>query len=234
MENHTLLITGAEGGLGQIVLARLLADQWNLRAGIHQRKSGELLQSMFPQQYGHQLTSTQIDLTQADQVKKWIQESPDFFGLIHLAGGFKMASTFENSTDEDFDDLIHLNIRATFNLFREVLPILKNNRNGCVVCIGAKPALHPEKENATYACTKAAVHSLTLAAAEECRPYQVRVNAIIPGIIKTPSNMQGKTEEETGKWTPPQDMANLIAFLVSDQGKGITGSLIPMFHKIKT
>mgnify|MGYP001065208895 CR=1 FL=1 len=225
----SLLITGASGGLGPAVVDRLLRDGWSLSVAVHNSQSAEKLQSQFS---GSALEIHQVDITRRVQVRKWVQSSHQIYGLVHLAGGFRGASQLSDAQEADFEFLFGLHARATFYLLAEILPILKQKGEGAIVTIAARTAIRPGKEAALYAASKAAELTLTLAAAEEGRPFQVRANCILPAVIRTPANMQGASEKEIAKWTDPQDIAELIAFLVSDRAKSITGTTFPMYGGI--
>lgn len=114
------------------------------------------------------------------------------------------------------------------------MPSLKALGKGSIVTIGAKPALHPVAANAVYTASKSAVIALTMAAAEEGRPFNVRANCIIPAALQTPGNLSWASKEQFETFTPLQDIADTILFLMSDEGRGITGTTIPMYHKIAT
>ncbi|MGH2644490.1 MAG: SDR family oxidoreductase, partial [Chitinophagaceae bacterium] len=96
-------------------------------------------------------------------------------------------------------------------------------------------ALHVIAENAVYAASKAALIHLTLAAAEEGRPFHVRANVIAPAVIRTEANAKwAASTKELEKWTSPEDIAKTISWLISENGESVTGTVIPMYHLIKT
>ncbi len=74
--------------------------------------------------------------------------------------------------------------------------------------------------------------ALTLSVAEELREFGVRANCILPATIKTLQNIEWAREMEAEKFTPPEQIADVIAFLISESGKGVTGTMIPMYNKI--
>jgi NAD(P)-dependent dehydrogenase (short-subunit alcohol dehydrogenase family) len=232
MTPKTLLITGADGNLGQHVVTKLLADGWILYANVLTHNSALKLQLSFPVEYDTRLFTIIGDLSHENDVNKLVKSPENIFGLIHLAGGYKGGNSVADYTIEDFDYMINLNTKPAFLLLKYIVPILKSNRSGAIVTIAAKPVLHPVKGNAVYTASKAALSALTLSAAEELREFDVRANCILPAVIKTSQNINSAGEKEAEKFTPPEQIADVITFLVSESGRGITGTLIPMYNKI--
>lgn len=234
MEAKTLLITGADGALGKTVTARLLSDGWTLHAAVLNEKSRDTLIQFFPQQINKTLFPVIADLAKEADVKQWIEGiKSTIFGLVHLAGGYKGASSISEASLADYNFLMDLNVKPTFLLLKEIVPLLKAAGTGSIVTIGAKPVLHQLKGNTLYTASKAALVAITLSVAEECRKYNVRANVILPATLQTPNNLSWATEEQYKTFTPTEDVADTIAFLMSDKAKGITGVNIPMYNKIE-
>ncbi len=235
METKILLITGADGGLGKAVTTRLLADGWTLHAAVLNEKSKDVLVQFFPQQINKTLFPVIADLAKESEVRNWISGIKDtIFGLVHLAGGYKGAGSIADYTETDYNFLMDLNVKPTFLLLKEIVPILKASGNGSIVTIGAKPVLHQAKGNTLYTASKSALVSITLSVAEECRNFNVRANIILPATLQTPNNLSWATEEQFKTFTPTEDIADTISFLMSGKGKGITGVCIPMYNKIES
>lgn len=234
MEAKILLITGADGALGKKVTARLLAEGWTLHAAVLNEKSRDTLIQFFPQQINKTLFPFVADLANEAEVKQWIGGiKSNIFGLVHLAGGYKGAGAIADYTEADYNFLMDLNVKPTFLLLKEIVPILKAAGMGSIVTIGAKPVLHQAKGNTLYTASKAALVAITLSVAEECRNFNVRANIILPATLQTPNNLSWATEEQYKTFTPTEDVADTITFLMSDKAKGITGVNIPMYNKIE-
>lgn len=228
-ERH-IIVTGADGGLGIPTVTRLLGDGWQVHAIVHGAGKIKPLEDQFA---GAALSVAAADLTQEDEVRKVFAALPGLKAAVHLMGGFAGSDTIADTAAEVFDRMIQLNTRSAFLLLKAAFPLLKQNGGGAIVTVGAKPAVHPAAVNAAYAASKAAVINLTLTVAEEGRMSQVRANAIIPAVIRTAENLKwASSEKESANWTPPEDIAQVIAWLVSDDGSSVTGSLIPMYHRL--
>jgi NAD(P)-dependent dehydrogenase (short-subunit alcohol dehydrogenase family) len=233
-KEKTIWVTGASGGLGIPVSSRLLEEGWRVFALVHHRKGAATLKRHFPYAYGKQLSCVMADLTDPALIEKIGTKAPFPDAVVHLAGGFQGAATLAEHTPEVFDQMFHLNVRSAFLLLRTLLPGMKEKKRGAIVTIGARPAVHPGEGNAAYAASKAALINLTLSIAEEGRAFGVRANVVVPAVIRTPANAQwASSEKETEKWTPPEDIARVVAWLVSEAGASVTGTVIPMYHGLK-
>lgn len=222
-----IILTGASGGLGTSVLSQLWEDGWPVSAIIRNPDNVTSFRKRFPE-VGLQVLAA--DLTTEEGVAGIFSGTDAIYGVVHLAGGFTGAGTLAETTSDTFDRMFNLNIRSAFLVLQAAMPLLKP-QGGAIVTIGAKPALHPTGENAVYAASKAALINLTLSAAEEGRRDHVRANAIVPAVIRTKSNLAwASSPEEAEKWTPPEDIARVISWLLSDEGASVTGTIIPLYH----
>lgn len=234
MNNKGLLITGADGALGKVVTQKLLNDGWKLYASVINEKSKAVLEEVFADSINKTLFPVIADLSVQEEVKIFVASAENIAGLVHLAGGYREGKSIADYSNDDFDFLFNLNAKPVFLMLREIIPILIKNNGGSIVTIGAKPAVKQTKGNAVYAASKSAVVTMTLSTAEEGRQHNIRANSILPDTLQTPNNLSWATQEQFARFTPLQDVADVIAYLVSDAGRGITGTAIPMFHKLNT
>lgn len=226
-----IILTGADGGLGVPVLTRLLEDGFQVTAVIHNPDKITALRERFP---AAALRVLAADLTTEAGAAGIFEGIETLRGVVHLAGGFQAAKTLADTSLETFDRMIALNTRATFLVIRSAMSLMKRFGSGAIVTVGAKAALHPGQENAVYAASKAAVINLTLTAAEEGRPHHVTANVLVPNVIRTAGNLTwASSPGEAEKWTPPEDIAAVISYLVSDEGAPVTGTVIPLYHGMK-
>ena len=121
MKSKILLITGADGALGKTVTARLLDEGWVLHAAVLNEKSKSILDEFFPQQINKTLFTFIADLAKETEVHNWITGiKGNIFGLVHLAGGYKGASSIADYTESDYNFLMDLNVKPTFLLLKEI------------------------------------------------------------------------------------------------------------------
>lgn len=175
-----------------------------------------------------------VDLTDAAQAKTAIDAVAARFGrldaLLNIAGGF-VWSPVEGEGDE-FDRMHALNVKTTLNASRAALPHLKASSEGRIVNIGANGAIKAGQGMGAYAASKAGVHRLTEALAEELKSTSVTVNAVLPSIIDTAANRADMPGADPAKWVAPADLAAVILFLASPEARAVTGALIPVTGKV--
>jgi NAD(P)-dependent dehydrogenase (short-subunit alcohol dehydrogenase family) len=226
MQGKVLIVTGALGALGKVV-AEAAQSRGARIAGIDHA----------PSQISATPESIEIggvDLSDAAQANMAVEAAAKHFGrldgLINIAGGF----AFEAVGDGDiktWQRMYALNVLTTLNASRAALPHLAASKTGRIVNIGAMGALQAGSGMGPYAASKAGVHRLTEALANEWKG-KVTVNAVLPSIIDTKANRADMPKADFSKWVTPQELAEVILFLVSDAASGVTGALIPVGGRV--
>lgn len=220
----SVFITGAAGNLGHYVVSVFLRNNWIVIAGCTNDNDIAAFSSI------NNVKPVRCNcLIEHDVQKVFTENHVD--AVVHLVGGIKAGVEISEMSFELFNEMYELNVKSTFIILRESLKHMKNS-GGSITTIGAKSAVHTEKNKAAYSTAKSSVVHLTMVAAEEGKEYNVRCNCIIPGIIKTVANMEWAHDGEENQWTEPEDIAETIHYLSSDSGKGVSGAIIPMFGKL--
>jgi NAD(P)-dependent dehydrogenase (short-subunit alcohol dehydrogenase family) len=151
-------------------------------------------------------------------------------GIVNIAGGFR----WEKIADGDiatWDFMFNVNVRTAVNATRAALPLLKSP-GARIVNIGAAGALKGTTGMASYAASKAGVARLTESLADELKDSGVTVNAVLPSIIDTPANRADMPTADFERWVKPEQIADLIVFLLSERAAAITGALIPITGRV--
>lgn len=226
MQGKVLIVTGALGALGKVV-ADVAQSRGARVAGIDHVPS-QLLATTERIEIGG------VDLSDAAQAKTAVDAAAKHFGrldaLVNIAGGF----AFETVGDGDiktWNRMHALNVLTTLNASHAALPHLAASKAGRIVNIGAMGALQAGSGMGPYAASKAGVHRLTEALANEWKG-KVTVNAVLPSIIDTKANRADMPKADFSKWVTPQELAEVILFLVSDAASGVTGALIPVSGRV--
>ena len=146
-------------------------------------------------------------------------------GLANVAGGF-LWETVEQGSLDSWDRMYRMNLRTTAASSQAILPHLGNG--GSIVNVGAAAAAAPNIGMAPYAASKAGVAALTQSLAEELRPRRIRVNAVLPTILDTPTNRAEMPDADRKDWISPDDAARVIAFLLSSDAAAVTGAQISL------
>ena len=225
MDGKVVVVTGALGALGSVVVDEALALGARIASVDHAPTQVPATADLF--ELGG------VDLTDAAQAKKAIAAAAHFGkldALINIAGGF----AFETVADGDprtWQRMYALNVTTALNASRAAIPHLAASGNGRIVNIGAMGALQAGAGMGAYAASKAGVHRLTEALATELKG-QVTVNAVLPSIIDTAANRASMPKADFTKWVQPKELAEVILFLASDAASAVTGALLPVNGRV--
>lgn len=166
----------------------------------------------------------------AAEAMERISEEGGLDGLVNVAGGFAW-ETVADGAIATWDRLYTMNLRTALVMSRAALPLLAV-KGGAIVNIGAAGAAKAAAGMGAYAASKAGVARLTEALAEEWKDAGVRVNAVLPSIIDTPTNRADMPDADTSRWVQPDALAAVVAFLLSDEASAVTGALMPVTGRI--
>jgi len=226
VSDRVVIVTGAFGALGRSVVRRLSEAGNRVVAVDHAASPPDGL--LADRSIGG------VDLTDPAQAIQVLEAVRDAFGrvnaLVNIAGGF-VWEAIEGAGNESWERLYALNLLTALNASRAALPYLVESGSGRIVNIGAKGALSAATGMGAYAASKAGVHRLTEALAEEYKG-RVTVNAVLPSIIDTPANRKDMPDADPSAWVTPDEVAAVIAFLISDEASGVTGALIPVSGRV--
>jgi len=231
-QSLTIVVTGAFGVLGTAV-ARTLATTGAHVALVDVAKTPPpALQAEFAAQ--HRLVGA-VDLTSLAAARDAFAAVAGHFGgidaLVNVAGGFQWQRV-EDGELEAWDSMYAMNLRTAVVGCKAVLPWLLERGRGRIVNIGAGVAARTAAAGmGAYTASKTGVQRLTESLAAEMRDRGVTVNAVLPGTIDTPRNRADMPDADTSRWVRPEQVAEVIRFLVSDAADAVTGAAIPVFGR---
>lgn len=151
--------------------------------------------------------------------------------LVNIAGAFRWETLSDGSLDT-WDLLYRINLRTAAAASKAALPHLVKRGSGRIVNIGAGAAAKAGAGMGAYAASKAGVARLTEALAEELKDQHITVNAVLPSIIDTPPNRADMPNADFDRWVRPEQLADVIVFLLSEQAAAITGALLPVSGRL--
>lgn len=175
-----------------------------------------------------------IDLTDPVAAQTVMDAAVQRFGridsLLNAVGGFIWQTT--EGPLESWDRMHRMNLITVLNACRAALPHLHQSPAGRIVNVGALGALQAGSGMGAYAASKAGVHKLTEALAEETRSTALTVNAVLPSIIDTPANRADMADADFSTWVQPSELAAVMLFLASDAAAAVTGALLPVKGRV--
>jgi NAD(P)-dependent dehydrogenase (short-subunit alcohol dehydrogenase family) len=130
------------------------------------------------------------------------------------------------------DFLVRANLLSTIHLLRAIVPVMKTRGFGRIVLVGAKATLSPGAGMGVYLATKAGINQLVQSVAEELKPADITINAVMPSMIDTPANRKAMPEADYGKWVAREELAGIIFGLTQPGSRAIHGALIPVSGRL--
>ncbi|CAK7204836.1 putative secondary metabolism biosynthetic enzyme [Sporothrix eucalyptigena] len=234
-KGKVISVTGGSSGIG-LALAKLLASRGAILSIADVNKQGlDSVLQLLPVNGGKDHMATVVDVRKGVEVEEWIKATVANYG--HLDGGINLAGVVTDGvpiaeeTDEHWDFLMDVNAKGVFNSMRAQLKHM--NDGGAIVNAASVAGVVGGPTWSIYAASKHAVIGMTKSAAREVGNRGIRINCIAPGTINTP--MTQGMEKRSGIRVPtssqaidrqadPLEVANVIAFLASDESTFVTGS----------
>lgn len=227
LQGKRIAVTGAFGALGTVVLRAVTAAGASAAGIAH----GPV--SKAPPQLGGMALFGNADIGDAQVAATTLDAVAQRLGgldaLVNIAGAFRWGKVADSGADI-WEQLHKANLLTAVNASRAALPLLA--ANGRIICIGAASAAKAGVGMGPYAASKAGVAKLTEALAAEVKDRNITVNAILPSIIDTAANRADMPDADFSRWVQPEQIAEVIVFLLSERAGAITGALIPVVGRV--
>lgn len=221
-KDKVMVVTGSSGGLGQAVIDKLSGAGAKVISPPRKRPDGQ----------GDTLW---LDAQAEFSVKNFFEAVKAREGrvdaLVNLVGGFAAGDPVANLPLELFERQIELNLKSAFLLTKYALQAMNRPEGGKIVLTASRAAVDKGAHSFPYSVSKLGVLRLVEAVAAENRDKNININAVLPSIIDTPANREAMPNAKFEKWPKPEQLANVIAFLVSDEAELINGAAIPVYGR---
>ena len=232
LKGKTALVTGGEGGIGQAICSRFAREGAKV-------VSADLTQRMTPSE---RIRFVEFDVTREDHAVSQfesLRKHWDRLDILVNAAGIEIEKTIEETSLEEWNRIFAINVTGTFLTSKYALPMLRQSGTASVINFGSYDGFIADPKLAAYCATKGAVHALTRAMACDHGPEGIRVNAICPGYVDTPmlasffgdradpeaQKQAARDVHPTRTYGQPEDIANLVNWLASDEARYASGQL---------
>ena len=236
-KNKTAVITGGSRGIGLAIAKKLAAGGANIAVLYVGDESEGAAAKAELEQYGTKVEQYFCDVSDFEKSKAVSEQVIEEFGKVDILinnAGITRDKLVLNMEESDFDAVINVNLKGTFNMIKHFYKHFMKNRGGRIVSTSSIVGLIGNAGQANYSASKAGIIGLTKSVARELAGRNVTVNAVAPGYIGTDMTnvLPDKVKETMKAQIPakrigtPEDVANVVAFLCSDEAAYVTGEVI--------
>ena len=238
----TAVVTGGGSGIGKAISKRLAAHgatvyiiEFNEATGL------ETVDEISEE--GGKAEYIPCNVAEIDSVKEAFGQVGDKLDILINNAGIAHVGNLENTSEEDLDRVYDVNVKGVYNCLKAGIPLMKEN-GGAIINVASIASVVGIADRFAYSMSKGAVYTMTLSIAKDYLPFNIRCNCIAPARVHTPfvdgfiaKNYPGQEEEmfeklsktqPIGRMGKPEEVANLVLYLASDEASFITGSCYPI------
>ena len=237
LKGKNIIVTGATRGLGREIALTLAKNGANL--AINYRNLNSDLENLLNEikSFGVDALAVKCDVSVLEEVNSFIEKVKSHYTTIDVLvnnAGITKDGLILRMKEEDFDDVLDVNLKGTFNTTKSVSSIMVKQKYGKIINISSVVGIAGNSGQCNYAASKAGVIGFSKSVARELSSRNINVNVVAPGYIDTDmtKNLPDKVKEEIIKSIPmkrigsPKEVANLVLFLSSNLSDYITGQVI--------
>ena len=236
LKGKVAIVTGGTRGIG-LEIVKLFKENGAEVVLLGSRKETVDTAINNLKQDGINVTGYYPNLSNYEEVKQVVNEVLKKYGKIDILvnnAGISANKLIDNTTSEEFAKIIDINLNAVFNMTKAVVPHMKESREGVILNTSSMVSIYGQPAGVGYPSSKFAVNGFTKSLARELAPFNIRVNAVAPGITNTdmvaalPKEMIAPLIKTIplGRIGEPRDIANAFLFLASDMASYITGDIL--------
>ncbi len=235
LENKTAIVTGGSTGIGAAIALKLAELGANIAIVDWKEEANAIISEI--EKFGRKAVFIRADVSKFNDAQTAVENIVKEFGKVDILvnnAGINKDGVIWKMTEEQWDNVVDVNLKGFFNYIRAVSPIFREQQSGKIVNITSINGMRGKFGQANYSAAKAGIIGLTKTVAKELGKYNVNVNAVAPGLIETEMmknadesvRAQAMDDITLGRIGQPEDIANAVAFLCSELAKHITGDVL--------
>ena len=242
-KSNVVLVTGATGGIGKSIVNKFsrqgltlaIADKDEEQANklVHEINRGNGKAMAFP--------GDLLDQNYCDRLANEVQKKLERIDILINNAGLMRRGDITQTSDEDYDLSMKINVEAPFRLIRAAIPLMAEAGGGSIVNVSSCWGINPGPNHLIYCTTKAALAAMTKCLGRDHAHQNIRINAVCPNEVNTPMlrtgfEIRGLNPDDAidelnqsvpiGHIAEPEEIANVVSFLSSDEARYICGSLV--------
>ncbi len=234
------IVTGASQGIGECIAKRLAKDGYNVAINCYPSdndKANAEKVAAACREMGVEAEIFPADVSKFDECDAMVKAVKERFGSIDALvnnAGITKDGLLARMSEEQYDAVIAVNQKSVFNMMKPVCSVMMKQKHGSIVNMASVAGLYGNAGQFNYSASKAAIIGMTMTAAKEFGARNIRVNAVAPGLIKTPMT-DALTDEQKDKifgqvalkrFGEVEEIASVVSFLLSDEASYVTGQTI--------
>jgi len=228
--NKIVLVTGGTGALGtSITKAFLESNATVISSYLNEREKTGRTQT----DNKSTVQLVKANVTNEEEVEKLVLGVLEKYQridiLVNVVGAFLGGKAVVELEEKEWDMMMTVNLKSAFLTSKHVARQMISSKYGKIVHISSRIGLHSEGYDSAYSASKSGLIRLVESLAEETKKSNINVNCIMPSIIDTQANRKVLPNADFNKWVKPEELANVVLFLCSEEAKTITGAAIPTF-----
>lgn len=238
--SKTAIVTGASQGIGACIAKRLAKDGFNVAVNCYPSDNDKANAQQVAEEckaYGVDAQVFPCDVSKFAECETMVKKVKETFGTIDALvnnAGITKDGLLARMTEEQYDAVIAVNQKSVFNMLKYTLTVMMKQKHGSVVNVASVAGLYGNPGQMNYSASKAAVIGMTKTAAKEFGSRGITVNAVAPGLIKTPMTDILTDDQKKNilsavalkRFGDVEEIAGTVSFLLSDDAKYITGQTI--------
>lgn len=236
LEGKIAIVTGGTRGIGLEIVRTFSENKAQvILFGSKKETVDKAIQEL--KEEGLEVEGYYPNLNDYNEIEKVIKIIHEKYGKIDILvnnAGISANKKIEDTTPEEFSNIMDLNVKAIFNMTKAIVPFMKEQNEGVILNTSSMVSIYGQPSGVGYPASKFAVNGLTKSLARELAPSKIRVNAVAPGITNTDmvANLPKEMIEPLIKTIPlgrigePKDIANAFLFLASDMASYVTGEIL--------
>lgn len=231
------IVTGSSRGIGRAIAKKLASQGVNIVLNYRSNDEQAIEVENELKEFGVEVLKVKADISKLDEAEKLIKAAKERFNKIDIMvnnAGVTIDKLLIRMKEEDFDNVINVNLKGVFNCLKSIAPVMLRQKCGNIINISSVVGLTGNAGQVNYAASKAGVIGMTKSLAKELGSRGITVNAVAPGFIETDMTQdlneeyKKKIQEEIPlkRFGAAEDVADVVSFLASDDAKYVTGQVI--------
>ena len=231
------IVTGSSRGIGRAIAKKLASQGVNIVLNYRSNDEQAIEVENELKEFGVEVLKVKADISKLDEAEKLIKAAKERFNKIDIMvnnAGVTIDKLLIRMKEEDFDNVINVNLKGVFNCLKSIAPVMLRQKCGNIINISSVVGLTGNAGQVNYAASKAGVIGMTKSLAKELGSRGITVNAVAPGFIETDMTQdlneeyKKKLQEEIPlkRFGAAEDVADVVSFLASDDAKYVTGQVI--------